>query len=244
LPGDRDVSVNEPAHPVDAAGPDEAHPALIMFDSDIWLSGGKLPNTLDNLINEGEIPPLYALLIDTSDIAARWQELSEGSGMENFVIEQLLPWARERYRITKDPARLIIAGQSLGGLTALRIAMQNPQHIGNVLSQSASLWRGNFMEQMERMEQMEPMEQMAQMKPMEQTADETNELVRDFRGRGRVYAEVGKQEWVLLPPHRTLAKIFKKTGIDCRYEEYNGGHDYACWRGGIAEGLRHLTSNW
>jgi enterochelin esterase family protein len=100
------------------------------------------------------------------------------------------------------------------------------------------------MEQMERMEQMEPMEQMAQMKPMEQTGDETNELVRDFRGRGRVYAEVGKQEWVLLPPHRTLAKIFKKPGIDCRYEEYNGGHDYACWRGGIAEGLRHLTSGW
>jgi enterochelin esterase family protein len=94
---------------------------------------------------------------------------------------------------------------------------------------------------MEQMEQIEPMKQMEQ---MAQIGDGTNELIRGARGRGRVYAEVGKQEWVLLPPHRTLAKIFKKTEVDCRYKEYNGGHDYACWRGGIAEGLRHLTSDW
>jgi enterochelin esterase family protein len=56
--------------------------------------------------------------------------------------------------------------------------------------------------------------------------------------------EVGRQEWVLLPHHQQLARIFGDNGTDCRYVEYNGGHDYACWHGGIADGLCWIADGW
>jgi enterochelin esterase family protein len=211
----------EPTPSDQPAAPARSFPALIMFDRDIWLSDNTLPNTLDNLIRAGEIPPLYAFLLETSDIAARWDELSEGSGTDRFITERLLPWARQRYPIVKDAARVIIAGQSLGGLTALRVVLERPERIRNALSQSASLWRGSF---------------------MEKASDEEGGSVRRFPGR--VYAEVGRQEWVLLPPHQAFARALKDGGADFRYAEYNGGHDYACWRGGVADGLRWLTAGW
>ena len=34
-----------------------------------------------------------------------------------------------------------------------------------------------------------------------------------------------------------LAGRLARAGADTRFVEYNGGHDYACWRGGVADGL-------
>lgn len=30
------------------------------------------------------------------------------------------------------------------------------------------------------------------------------------------------------------------SGYDLTYREYRGGHDYACWQGGLADGLVNL----
>jgi enterochelin esterase family protein len=195
-------------------------PALIMFDGDMWMRTERFYKTLDNLISEGRIPPLYALLVETGDITKRWERLSELSGIEDFIIDELLVWARKRYPITSDPDRLVIAGQSLGGLTALLVAAKRPTSIRNVIAQSASLWRGSFMEQM--------------------TGPEG--LLRDFTAR--VYLEVGRQEHVLLPYSCDFAKMLELRGIDCNYVEYNGGHDYVCWRGGIVDGLCWVVDGW
>jgi enterochelin esterase family protein len=215
------VWVYEPPEAIRSADANnEAVPALIMFDGDMWMRTGRFHETLDNLIADGEIPPLYALLVETDDIAARWGELSEDSGVEDFVADNLLPWARGRWPITDDPARTIVAGQSLGALTALWMAAKRPDSAKNVIAQSASLWRGSLMERL---------------------SGEESPL-RDFTGR--IYFECGKQEWVLLPLNRKLARLLKARGAMHRYVEYNGGHDYACWRGGIADGLRWITKGW
>ena len=31
--------------------------------------------------------------------------------------------------------------------------------------------------------------------------------------------------------------VLEGQGYDVTYREYQGGHDYACWRGGLADGL-------
>jgi enterochelin esterase family protein len=196
-------------------------PALIMFDGDMWTSGELFPETLNNLIFEGKIPPLYALLVESSDLSSRWEELCEDAGIERFLINRLLSWARTQYPITKDASRLILAGQSLGGLAALWTVMKRPDYIQNIIAQSSSLWRGSLMKRL---------------------GDSKTSPLRGFTGR--IYLEVGRQEWVLLPLHRELAKVFKKQGLEHRYVEYNGGHDYVCWRGGIADGLCWITQGW
>lgn len=56
----------------------------------------------------------------------------------------------------------------------------------------------------------------------------------------RFYVEVGLQEWLLLTQSRHLRDVLTARGYDLEYREFNGGHDYACWRGGLADGLAHL----
>jgi enterochelin esterase family protein len=54
------------------------------------------------------------------------------------------------------------------------------------------------------------------------------------------YLEVGLQEWVLLPLARHLRDVLVAREYPLTYAEYNGGHDFACWLGGLADGLRAL----
>jgi enterochelin esterase family protein len=194
---------------------------LVMFDGDMWMCTERFNETLDNLINAGRIPPLYALLVETDNIAARWDALSEESGVEGFVADNLLVWARKRWPITCDPSRTIVAGQSLGALSALWVAARRPESVGNVIAQSASLWRGSIME-----------------RPNNGRAS----CLGTFTGR--LYLECGRQEWALLPLHKKFARMLAKDGCTYNYVEYNGGHDYACWRGGMADGLCWVTDGW
>jgi enterochelin esterase family protein len=195
--------------------------ALIMFDGDMWMCTERFHETLDNLIDAGRIPPLYAFLVETDNIEKRWQELNEDSGVEAFIAEDLLTWARERFPLSKDPSRIIIAGQSLGALSALWVALKYPKSVHNVIAQSASLWRGSLLERL---------------------SDAPSPLLHGLEGR--IYLEVGRQEWTLLPLHRQLAGLLDANAVQHRYVEYNGGHDYACWRGSIANALCWITDNW
>ncbi|HEY3005663.1 MAG TPA: hypothetical protein VGJ44_25170 [Kribbellaceae bacterium] len=50
----------------------------------------------------------------------------------------------------------------------------------------------------------------------------------------RVFVEVGSYERMLLAENQRMGRIL---GDRATYREYRGGHDYACWRGGLAAGL-------
>ena len=60
----------------------------------------------------------------------------------------------------------------------------------------------------------------------------------------RFFLKVGLQEWLQLPPARHLHDVLEAKGYDITFVEFNGGHDAACYRGGIADGLLALTRDW
>jgi hypothetical protein len=39
---------------------------------------------------------MYALLLETDNIEARWEELGEDSGIEDIVADELLPWRADK----------------------------------------------------------------------------------------------------------------------------------------------------
>lgn len=191
---------------------DRPLPLLIVLDGDVWTSAQDLPNTLDNLIAARLVPPLAAVLVDSGGREQRWADLDRDSRFEDYLAHDLLDWAREALPISRHPAEVVVAGQSLGGLTALKTVLRHAGRIGVALSQSASLWQQDL---------------------------GAGLAGRDLSGV-RAYLEVGTQEWVLLEPNRELAGSLREAGAMVDLVEYNGGHDYACWRGGIADGLREL----
>lgn len=192
-------------------------PVLVVFDGEVWVGprggvrGQDLPTTLDNLVADGEIPALIALFVDSGGRELRWQQLDAQGGQGAWVADRLLPWARRHLPISDRSEDVIAVGQSLGGYTALRLVLERPDMVGAAIAQSPSLW------------------QRAPAPASDGSAVSS-----------RIYLEVGSQEWVLRDPCRRFASELQSQGIHIRFREYNGGHDYACWRGGVAEGLRAL----
>jgi len=187
-------------------------PLLIALDGEVWTGPQDLPTTLDNLVHDSATRPLCALLLDSGGRDRRWDDLGEGSSMPDLVAGPLLEWARDVLPVSRSRDDVTVAGQSLGALTALWTLVTHPDRVGSVISQSASLWQDEILGVVPR---------------------------ADLTGT-RAWVEVGRQEWVLQPRHPRAADLLRAAGSDVRYDEFNGGHDYACWRGGIATALAAL----
>ncbi len=197
-------------------------PVLVLMDGEMWQPGLDVAALLDNLIADGRIPPLLALLPESIDSDARWEELACNEGFVGFLERELMVWAGERWPVTRDPARTVVAGQSLGGLTAAYAAVCAPERFGLVLAQSGSFWwpDGPDAESSEWL---------------------TGRIEAAERLPVRFWLSVGEQEWVALPAARRLRDVLAEKGYeDASYREYNGGHDYLCWRTELADGLVEL----
>lgn len=215
LGGDRRVWTYRPAG---AHGATEL-PVLVLLDGEHWQPHLGLAHLLDNLIADGRIPPVVALLPDSVDVASRWSDLACSQDFVAFLDDELLPWAAARLPVTDDPARTVVAGQSLGGLTAAYASLVAPHRFGNVLAQSGSFWwpDGPDAEWL------------------------TARIAASPRLPVRFWLSFGEQEWVALPAARRLRDTLAKAGYgDASYREFNGGHDYLCWRTELADGLVDL----
>jgi enterochelin esterase-like enzyme len=116
----------------------EPYRLLLLFDGYDYLHYLHAPTILDNLIAEGHIPPLVAVLFDSPNEVRR--ELGASPFFVECLARDLIPWARQNYHITTDPARAIVGGFSLGGFAAAFAALCHPELFGNVLSQSGAFW--------------------------------------------------------------------------------------------------------
>ncbi|WAZ19307.1 enterochelin esterase [Streptomyces cinnabarinus] len=205
--------------PPRAARTSEKLPVLVLLDGDHWQPRLGLSRLLDTLIADGRIPPVAAVLPDAVDEATRWAELSCRPEYIAFLAEELLPWATGRLPLTDDPARTVIAGQSLGGLTAAYAAVLAPHRFGNALVQSGSFWW-----------------------PVGERAEWLNGVIAGLPRLPVCFRlSFGEQEWVALPAARRLRDTLGRLGYhDSSYREFNGGHDYLCWRTELADGLVEL----
>lgn len=202
------------------------YPVMVLLDGDNWIHEHPIQATLDNLIHEGQIPPLVVVMPEPIDMMTRIRELSCNPLFVQFLTDELLPWASQTWHITDNPQYTILSGLSLGGLTSAFAGLHAPQRFGNILSQSGSFWWAN------------------------DAAFEGNTewISRQYAVSPRLplnfYLEIGLAEWTLLPQTRHLRNVLDAKGYDLTYVEFNGGHDTACFKGGIAEGLIALTGKW
>ncbi|MFI1678504.1 enterochelin esterase [Streptomyces sp. NPDC020607] len=212
-------------------GPKPDSPVVILCDGDMWFGRLALEDTLDALAADRAVPPPVVLAPDAVDRLTRWHDLTARDDYVTFLADEVLPWAAERLSLTLKPARTAVAGQSLGGLTSLYAALRRADRFGAVLAQSPSLWwRPGLPHGV----------------PKLSPADETPWLVERFatdtppRPPLRVHLDVGLHEGAMVDHSRCMYETLAARGHLVSLREYNGGHDYACWRGGIAEGLVNL----
>src|ERR1700733_83340 len=221
----RDLSVYTPAN-YDGAVPSTL---LIVFDGEVYgASPGQAlvptPTILDNLIAEKKIGPTVAVLV--AAMGTRNRDLPGSKPFADFIAGELVPWARSHYRIGDGPKNVVVAGWSFGGFAATYCAFTHPEAIGNVISQSGSYWVTKDWQSI---------------RPP--SPGDHGMMIPAFCSNPklpiRFCLEVGQSDggaW-MLGSNRELRDILLVKGYDVDYHEFDGGHQYAYWRGTLSDGL-------
>jgi enterochelin esterase-like enzyme len=241
LKADRKVTVYTPAGYDPKSGDSDL---LVVFDGE--ASGGDVSGDnpipghviLDNLIAGKKIGPVVAVFVESGD--TRDRDLGCHQPFATFVAEELVPWVRERYRVSKDPKRATLAGFSRGGLGAAYCAFRHPDVFGNVLALSGAFW---WYPEADEDGRKKP--------PVRAIDRETGWLTRQFAANPpvpvRFYLEAGRFEVGLGGGIRTdtrrLRDVLEAKGLTVIYREPVGDHDYAVWRGSFADGLLALVGH-
>ena len=126
------------------------HDGQNVFDRETSAFGVEwgVDETAERLISEARIEPLIIVAVaNTDERIAHYTPLpdplhggGQGAVYRRFLCEELKPWTDRTYP-TRDSARhTVIAGSSLGGLSALYMGWTRPQVFGGVAALSPSLW--------------------------------------------------------------------------------------------------------
>jgi enterochelin esterase-like enzyme len=128
---------------------DWSYPLLIANDGG-EMTDIALPQTTADLVRSGEVHPIIIAAIHSTrerkhiyGVANEPDYANRGdkAGLYSlFVLEELLPWLKERFRIIDKPEALGIMGFSLGGLMAFDLAWSNPDVFKRVGVFSGSFW--------------------------------------------------------------------------------------------------------
>lgn len=210
--------------PPSASSDDGPLPFVIQLDGTPEHSA---PSVRDALVEAGAIRPCAVVLVDQLG-SERYKELLCNADFSRMLVDELLPWLRSRYPLSRNPADVALAGESFGGLCAGWTALHHPEAFGNAILQSPSCgyhpdlrWGTGAGELRRRV-------------PMPT-------LMADYKAADRapvrVFHDVGELEGSLTHS-RWLDQVLVDKGYDTYYREFAGGHDYAWWRGLFGDALR------
>jgi enterochelin esterase-like enzyme len=235
LKNEHDLSIYLPAGYRPNATP---YNLVVIFDESAYLTKVPTPVILDNLIAASKIPPTVAVLIANPSQESRNEELTPNPKFADFLAKELIPWIHAHYNVTADPGKTVVAGSSLGGLTAAYVGYKHPEVFANVLCQSGSFWWA-------------PDHSGA---IPDGVTTETGWMAKQFIASSKLplkfYIDAGAFEFDsngtgggILETSRDMRNVLLAKGYEVHYQQFVGGHDYLSWRGTLADGLIDLIGS-
>ena len=225
---------------------------LIMFDGEDLSDDTFRLTTLNNLIAASKIPPTVAVFVENVP-RRRLVDLVANPEFADFLATELVPWIRAHYNVSKDAAKVVVGGNSAGGLAATYAALRHPEIFGNVLSVSGAFWwspernggvcgalcpnsggrggdgsrdattEGNFM--------------------VKQFIASPKLPLRFYLTAGTFEIDSNGGGGGILETTRQLRDVLLAKGYEVHYQQFVGGHDGLSWRGALADGLLALLGS-
>lgn len=192
----------------------------IFLDGWEYINIIKAPTILDNLILDNLIPPICAVFIESTE--ERDIELACSKPFTDFLTEEILPWASEKYKITNKAEETIAAGFSFGALAACYAALTHPERVGKVLGQSGYFsWKPE--------------------------GEEDGWIIREFEKRPKLpidfYLDIGTFElrWPFISDSMIrMTDVLGSKGNKLKHNIFTGGHVHIDWQDTVADGLINL----
>jgi enterochelin esterase-like enzyme len=124
--------------------------AAVSFGGIEW----QVDETADRLIRAGAVPPMIVIGLDNAG-KDRIREYMphrsinpvilrvQGRRYPDFLMNEVMPFIEQTYRVATSPENTGLGGSSLGALIALYTVMVRPGVFGRLLLESPSLWASN-----------------------------------------------------------------------------------------------------
>ncbi|MCX5555214.1 alpha/beta hydrolase-fold protein [Streptomyces sp. NBC_00038] len=198
-------------HPAGGGGP-----VVLLLDGDDWLYLHPAMTAFDSAVASGETPPVTLVFLPAKDREAEFACKPE---LWEAVRDELLPLVAES-GVHADLDRLVVAGQSLGGLSAVYAALEFPDLVSRVACQSGSFWWTP--------------DAMGLADPLGGPLG--GSIAARLRDRGpelsglRVAFDVGEHETRMLPHCESVEALAAQAGAAVRASRSASGHDRAGWR--------------
>ncbi|HEX5757976.1 MAG TPA: alpha/beta hydrolase-fold protein [Thermoanaerobaculia bacterium] len=189
------------------------YPVLYTADGSAWRELIGLPAILDNLIADGRIEPLVAVMIDAAEERQRWYTFNPDY---LAYLERVVAFVDDHHATDPRPERRLHAGTSAGGRAALYAGFERPHLFGNLallspaLSGPPSYWQPWF------------------------------SGARRPEPRLRVWLSAGSYEGTLREDARTMATYFRKAGVETKAVFTHEGHTFGAWRNLVPAMLEHF----
>jgi enterochelin esterase family protein len=174
-----------------------------------WFAAG-VDKAADELILGGQIPPL--IIVTTESIDA--------DGYAESIFNDLLPAIESRYPIQADRAHRAVAGGSLGGIGAYRLAFRHPGHFGSAGIFGSGLVSG---------EEEQARQWLVAIPPPD---------------RPRVFLNCGQEDVLMLDRAQAMIVLLDEMGIASTSIFSQGEHTYAYWVSNFPAYLRWLAQEW
>lgn len=197
-------------------GEGRRYPVLYVHDGTNYLYRGQLAQIADYLIHAGQIRPLIIVFVDPVE---RHQEYARGKEYTRLVMEELLPYIRQNFRVSDNPLETGVMGASMGGLIAVHLAFAHPDTFGMAASQSGAF--GGLSDTI------------------------LPEIYTAEKKKVKIYLDVGlydlsNENASLLDGNRLLSQLLQEKQYEYRYAEFPGGHNWTCWRDQLPAILTYL----
>ncbi len=197
------------ASPPDAHGP---LPVVVLHDGVAYQRLARAADVLAALVRQGRARPAHLVFLEPDD---RIGEYAWDERHLRFVHDEVRPFVADEYAVG---AGWWAMGASLGGLAAATLALHAPDDWTGVVAQGGAFLGA----------------------PDDRRHHETERTwlaERLAAGAGahlRWVLDVGTLDW-LAPVNRRVREALTANGADVAYAERAAGHNWGCWRDGLAD---------
>ena len=176
---------------------------------DAWFDAG-FTAVVDPIIMSGDIPPL--IIVATENI--------ENDPMAEIIYNELIPFIESQYPIIDDRQYHAVAGGSLGGIAAYRLAFKYP----DIFSSAGIFGAGAISGEEARI----------------------NEWLSSMtdKNRVRVFMDTGDADPLMLERAEVMKSMLDDLGIENILHTGHGGHDYAYWVSNFEMYLKWVSKGW
>ena len=174
-----------------------------------WFASG-LGTITDQLILNREIPPLIIITTENTD----------SDPLAEAIYEELIPAIDREYPVMDSRQYRVVAGGSLGGVAAYRLAFQYPDEFSSAGIFGAGAISGE-----------------------EQRIHAWLSAMNDGN-RVRVFMDCGDEDTFMLERAEVMKRLLDEAGVDNTLHVGRGGHNYGYWLSNFEMYLKWVSQDW